>query len=76
MALGINRKLLWHLARYSEKIEKMKYFNLRTVDQILMKFDVWQYIASQSCYFKSRSDLVVLGGGGVGSGKPEILENT
>ena len=36
------------------------------VDQILMKFDVWKDIVSQSCYFKSRPDLVTLGefGGG------------
>ena len=37
------------------------------VDQILMKFDVWKDIVSQSSYFKSRLDLVTLGGG-VGKG--------
>ena len=33
-----------------------------------MKFDVWKDIASQSSYFKSRPDPVILGGGGVGGG--------
>ena len=28
-----------------------------------MKFDVWKDIVSQSCYFKTRPDLVTLGGG-------------
>ena len=34
--------------------------------QILMKFDVWKDIVSQSSYFKSRLDLATLGelGGG------------
>ena len=35
-----------------------------------MKFDVWKDIVSQRCYFKSRLDLVTLGGGvelGVGN---------
>ena len=31
------------------------------VDQILKRFDVWKDIVSQSCYFKSRLDLVTLG---------------
>ena len=31
------------------------------VDQILMKCDVWKDIVSQSCYCKSRPDLVILG---------------
>ena len=39
-----------------------------------MKFDVWNDIVSQNSYFKSRPDLMILGG--VGGGKPEILENT
>ena len=39
-----------------------------------MKFDVWNDIVSQSSYFKSRPDLMTLGG--VGGGKPKILENT
>ena len=39
-----------------------------------MKFDVWNDIVSQSSYFKSRLDLMTLGG--VRGGKPEILENT
>ena len=57
------------------KIEKkMFFFNLRMVDQILMKFDVWKDIVSQSSCFKSRPDLVTLRG--VGRGKPKILENT
>ena len=36
-----------------------------------MKFDVWKDILSQSCYFKSRPDVVTLGG----VGGPKILEN-
>ena len=40
-----------------------------------MKFDVWKDIVSQSCYFKSQPDLMTLGGG-VGRGRPKILENT
>jgi hypothetical protein len=39
-----------------------------------MKFDVWNDIVSQSSYFKSRLGLMTLGG--VGGGKPKILENT
>ena len=38
-----------------------------------MTFDVGKDIVSQSPYFKSRPDQVTLGG--VGVGKPEILEN-
>ena len=38
-----------------------------------MKFDVWNDIVSQSSYFKSRSDLMTLGG--AGEEKPKILEN-
>ena len=44
-------------------------------DGILMKFDVWNDIVSQSSYLKSRPDLVTLGGVG-GGGEPKILENT
>ena len=44
------------------------------VDQILMQFDVWKDIVSESCHFKFRPDLVTLGG--VWRGKPKILENT
>ena len=32
------------------------------VDQILMKFDVWKDIVSQSSYVKSRPDLATLEG--------------
>ena len=39
-----------------------------------MKFDVWDDIVSRSSYFKSRLGLMTLGG--VGGGKPKILENT
>ena len=39
-----------------------------------MKFDVWNDIVSQSSYFKSRPDLMTLGGSW--RGKPKILENT
>ena len=35
-----------------------------------MKFDVWKDIESQSFYFKSRPDLMTLGG--VGGGKPKV----
>ena len=35
-------------------------------DGILMKFEVRKDIVSQSCYFKSRPDLVSLGGLGGG----------
>ena len=38
-------------------------------DQILMKFDVWMDVVSQSSYFKSQPDPASLGGG-------EILENS
>ena len=38
-----------------------------------MKFDVCNDIVSQSFYFKSRLDQVTLGG--VGVGKPKLLEN-
>ena len=34
------------------------------VDQILTKFDLWKDIVSQSCYFKSKPDLVTLKGTG------------
>ena len=43
------------------KIEKMKFFNLRPGDGILMKFDVWKDIMSQSSYIKSRPDPVDIG---------------
>ena len=39
-------------------------------DQILIKFDLWKDIVSQSSYFKSRPDPVILGGG-----ESKILEN-
>ena len=39
-----------------------------------MKFVVLNDIVSQSSYFKSRPDLMTMGG--VGGGKPKILENT
>ena len=35
-----------------------------------MKVDVWNDIVSQSSYFKSRPDLMTLGG--VGGGKPKV----
>ena len=37
----------------SEKSEKIGIFNLRKRDRILMKFEVWKYIMSQSYYFES-----------------------
>ena len=37
----------------SEKLEKSSIFNLRGSDRILMKFDVWKDIMSQSSFFKS-----------------------
>ena len=56
-----------------EKIEKNEeFFYLRMGDRILMKFDFWKDIVSQSSYFKSRSDPVTLGGVWRG---PKILEN-
>ena len=39
-----------------------------------MKFDVCNDIVSQSSHFKSRPDLLTLGG--VERGEPKILENT
>ena len=36
----------------SEQIRNMRNFNLRRSDRILMKFDVWKYIMSQSSYIK------------------------
>ena len=50
------------------KLEKL---NLRTGNQILIKFDVWKDVVSQSSYFRSRSDPVTV----VGAGGPKILEN-
>ena len=50
-----------------KKLAKGGFFNLRTGDQILMKFDVWKDIVSQSSYFKSRLDPVTLGRVGVGN---------
>ena len=41
---------------------------------ILMKFDVWKDIMSQSSYFKFQPDPVTLGRVG-GGGKLKILEN-
>ena len=40
-----------------------------------MKFNVWKDVVSQKSYFKSRTDLVTLRGGGL-KGEPKILENT
>ena len=57
----------------SEKMKKLSIFNLGMGDGILMKFDVWKDFLSENCYFKSRPDLVTLGGVG---GEPKILENT
>ena len=45
----------------SEKKKKWSIFNLRTGDGILMKFDVWKDIVSQSSYFRSWPDPVTLG---------------
>ena len=45
----------------SEKLEKKDIFNLRRSDRILMKFEVWKDIMSQSNYFKSRLYPVTLG---------------
>ena len=53
------------------KLEKVRDFNLRTGDQILLKFDVWKDIVSQSSCLKSRPDLVTWGE----LGGPKILEN-
>ena len=36
-------------------------FNLRRSDRILMKFDIWKDIVSQTSYFKSRLDPVHCG---------------
>ena len=41
----------------SEKLLK-GIFNLRRSDRMLLKFDVWKDIMSQSSYFKSRPDPV------------------
>ena len=49
------------------KLEKLGIFNFRTGDRILMKFDVWKDIVSQSSYFRSRPVLVTLGGVGGGN---------
>ena len=43
------------------KLEKIGIFNLRRSDQILMKFEVWKDIVSQSSCFKFR-----LGSGDIG----------
>ena len=48
----------------SERNRKNEVF--LTGDGILMKFYVWKDIVSQSTYFKSRPDLLKLGGGGWG----------
>ena len=46
-----------------KKIEKNELFlTYQRVIWILMKFDVWNDIVSQSSYFKSRPDLMTLGG--------------
>ena len=55
----------------SEKFEKLRHFNLRTNDRILMKFDIQKELMSQSSYFKSRPDVLTLG-----DLEGEILENT
>ena len=44
--------------------EKLVIFNLWRSDWILMKFDVWKDIVSQSSYLKFRPDKVTLGGDG------------
>ena len=41
-----------------KKSEKMRDFNFRTGYWVLMKFEFWKNIMSQSSYFKSRPDLV------------------
>ena len=48
-------------------------FYLRAGDQVLIKFDIQKDFASQSSYFKSRSDPMTLGGVGRG---PDILKIT
>ena len=49
-------------------------------DQILMKFDVWKDIVSQSSYFKSQRDQVTLergaGGGNLKSWKTLRVEGS
>ena len=63
----------------SEKIEKMRFFNLRRSDRILMTFDIWKNIVSQSSYFKSRPDQVTLGevgGGSLKSWKTLIVQGS
>ena len=59
---------LWGSA-ITEKFEIRGIFSLRRNDVILMKFDVWKDIVSQSTYLKSRPDPVTFGGG------PKVLEN-
>ena len=46
----------------SEKLEKMRHFQLTKECRILMKFEVWKDIVSKSSYFKSQLYLVTLGG--------------
>ena len=43
-----------------------KHHPQQLVGNILMKFDVWNDIVSQISYFKSRPDLLTLGGVGGG----------
>ena len=53
--------------------KKWSIFNLWVGDGILMKFDVWNDIVSELLFWiPTGSDDI----GGVGGGKPKILENT
>ena len=49
------------------KRENWGIFILRIDDRILMKFDFWKEFMAQSSYFKSRPDLLTLGGVGGGN---------
>ena len=51
-------------------------FNLRRSDRILMKFEVWKDIVSQSSYFRSRPDPVTFGGGDLKSCKTHRVEGS
>ena len=44
------------------KRENWCIFILLIGDRILMKFDIWKEFMSQSSYFRSRPDLLTLGG--------------
>ena len=56
-----------------EKLEKLKYFNLRTGDRILMKFDNLEGSHFSKLLFQIPTRSVDIGG--IWRGKPEILEN-